>query len=93
MFGSKELAVVANVGSLVQPLTKAQYQARRQPAKATCFLTPINNCNGRVGSRREMTPTGWAGRAADYVAAQTPEQFHLPHFLLSSGKFADGFQA
>src|SRR5208337_3484800 len=27
MFSSKELAVVANVGSLVQPLTRAQYQS------------------------------------------------------------------
>src|ERR1700683_2915793 len=29
LFSSKELAVVANVGSLVQPLTRAQYQAQQ----------------------------------------------------------------
>ena len=33
-FTSKELAVVANVGSLVQPLTRAQYQAQQAPASA-----------------------------------------------------------
>ena len=31
MFSSKELAVVANVGSLVQPITRAQYQAAQVP--------------------------------------------------------------
>jgi uncharacterized protein (DUF1501 family) len=30
LFSSKELAVVANVGSLVQPLTRAQYQAQQR---------------------------------------------------------------
>src|SRR5580698_5602706 len=29
LYSSKELAVVANVGSLVQPLTRAQYQAQQ----------------------------------------------------------------
>src|SRR5208283_1424638 len=31
MFSTKELAVVANVGSLVQPLTRALYQAQKTP--------------------------------------------------------------
>ena len=33
LFSSKELAVVANVGSLVQPLTRAQYQASRRRSR------------------------------------------------------------
>src|ERR1035438_8755751 len=37
MFASKELAVVANVGSLVQPLTRAQYQAAQAPIPSNLF--------------------------------------------------------
>jgi uncharacterized protein (DUF1501 family) len=37
MFSSKELAVVANVGSLVQPVTRAQYQAQQAPVPANLF--------------------------------------------------------
>src|SRR5437879_2759941 len=37
LFSSKELAVVANVGSLVQPVTRAQYQARQSPVPANLF--------------------------------------------------------
>src|SRR5271157_5630387 len=37
MFSSKELAVVANVGSLVQPLTRAQYQAAALPLPNNLF--------------------------------------------------------
>ena len=37
MFSSKELAVVANVGSLVQPLTRAQYQAQQLAIPSNLF--------------------------------------------------------
>src|SRR5580693_3320116 len=37
MFASKELAVVANVGSLVQPVTRAQYQAAQTPLPSNLF--------------------------------------------------------
>src|SRR6204780_3691339 len=37
MFSSKELAVVANVGSLVQPLTRTQYQAQQAPVPLNLF--------------------------------------------------------
>src|ERR1700678_3793737 len=37
LFTSKELAVVANVGSLVQPLTRAQYQAAQTPLPLNLF--------------------------------------------------------
>src|SRR6204780_4519659 len=37
MFSSKELAVVANVGSLVQPLTRAQYQSQQMPLPMNLF--------------------------------------------------------
>src|SRR5579862_4325125 len=37
MFSSKELAVVANTGSLVQPLTRAQYQAQQLAIPSNLF--------------------------------------------------------
>ena len=37
LFSSKELAVVANVGSLVQPLTRAQYQGQQSAIPLNLF--------------------------------------------------------
>ena len=37
LFASKELAVLANVGPLVQPLTRAQYQAALAPVPSNLF--------------------------------------------------------
>src|SRR5580704_114330 len=40
LFGSKELAVVANVGPLVQPLTQAQYQSQALAIPLNLFSHP-----------------------------------------------------
>src|ERR1700760_1942357 len=37
LFASKELAVVANTGPLVQPLTRSQYQAQQAPLPLNLF--------------------------------------------------------
>jgi len=68
LFSSKELAVVANVGSLVQPLTRAQYQAG-QTAPTNLFSHPDQQLEWQNAAQSAATPTGWAGRMADVLAA------------------------
>src|SRR6202167_6241254 len=70
LFTSKELAVVANVGSLVQPLTRTQYQAQQTPVPLNLFSHSDQQLQWQTSIAQGNSPTGWAGRAADYIASQ-----------------------
>jgi uncharacterized protein (DUF1501 family) len=67
LFSSKQLAVVANVGSLVQPVTRAQYQAQQTPVPSNLFSHSDQQLEWQTSIAQGHSPTGWAGRAADYV--------------------------
>ncbi len=70
LFSSKELAVVANVGSLVQPINRAQYQAQQMPVPSNLFSHSDQQAQWQTSVAQGSSTTGWAGRAADYIAAQ-----------------------
>jgi uncharacterized protein (DUF1501 family) len=80
LFASKELAVVANVGSLVQPLTRAQYQAQQTPLPLNLFSHSDQQLQWQSSIAQGNSPTGWAGRAADYIAAQGLNSSKFPVF-------------
>src|SRR5579862_9305121 len=85
LFSSKELAVVANVGSLLQPLTRAQYQAAQTPVPSNLFSHLDQQSQWQTSIAQGNSPTGWAGRAADYVAAQNLNSSSFPTFLSVAG--------
>ncbi len=84
MFASKELAVVANVGSLVKPLTKAQYQAAAS-VPTNLFSHSDQQLQWQSSVAQGNSPTGWAGRVADYVAANTMNSSTFPTFFSVAG--------
>src|SRR5262249_16535850 len=63
LFASKELAVVANVGSLVQPLTRTQYQNNQAPIPLNLFSHSDQQLQWQTALAQGHSPTGWAGRA------------------------------
>jgi uncharacterized protein (DUF1501 family) len=85
LFSSKELAVVANVGSLVQPLTRAQYQAQQTPVPANLFSHSDQQLQWQTSVAQGNSPTGWGGRMADYVAAQKMNTSNFPVFFSVAG--------
>jgi uncharacterized protein (DUF1501 family) len=94
MFSSKELSVVANVGPLVQPLTRAQYQS----AQAT--IIPLNlfshsdqQLAWQTSIAQGHSPTGWAGRAADYIAGASINTSNFPPFFSVAGNSIEGIGA
>ncbi len=62
------LATLANVGTLVEPMTKADYQARSVPLPTRLFSH--SDQQGQMQSGRPIAPSssGWAGRLADLMA-------------------------
>ena len=85
MFSSKELAVVANVGSLVQPLTRAQYQAQQTPLPLNLFSHADQQLQWQTSIAQGNSPTGWAGRVADYIESQKINASNFPVFFSVAG--------
>ncbi|MBV8833807.1 MAG: DUF1501 domain-containing protein [Acidobacteriaceae bacterium] len=82
MFSNGDLAVVANVGSLVQPTTRAQYQAQ-QSLPVNLFSHSDQQLQWQTSVASGRSSTGWAGRAADLVASQNSSSF--PTFVSVAG--------
>ncbi len=85
LFSSKELAVVANVGSLVQPLTRAQYQAQQLPIPLNLFSHSDQQLQWQTSVAQGNRSTGWAGRAADYIESQNINSSKFPTFFSVAG--------
>jgi uncharacterized protein (DUF1501 family) len=85
LFSSKELAVVANVGSLVQPLTRAQYQAAQVPLPMNLFSHSDQQLQWQSSFAQGNSPTGWAGRLADYVESAKMNSSGFPTFFSVAG--------
>jgi uncharacterized protein (DUF1501 family) len=63
------LAVVANVGTLVQPLTKAQYLSSSTQKPATLFSHIDQQHEWQTAISATSSSTGWGGRLSDQVSA------------------------
>ncbi len=67
LFNQGRLGIVANVGTLVAPITRAQYLAGGAAVPLSSSRTPINPCNGRhlfLTNRREPVGAGeWPMRS------------------------------
>jgi len=74
-WGTGQVALVANVGLLVQPTTQSQYQATitggpAVPLPTNLFSHADQQVQMQAGIPSSSASTGWAGRVADAVAAQ-----------------------
>jgi uncharacterized protein (DUF1501 family) len=93
LFGSKELAVVANVGSLVQPLTRAQYQSQQAAVPLNLFSHSDQQLEWQTSIAQGHSPTGWGGRASDYIDAQKINAGSFPSFMSVAGNAELGVAA
>ncbi len=90
LFGSGELAVVANCGTLIQPLTQAQYKAQQTPVPNNLFSHSDQQLEWQTSIAQGHSPTGWAGRTADYLASQGVNSSAFPAFFSVAGNTLQG---
>ena len=90
LFASRNLAVVANMGSLVQPLTRSQYQAQNVPVPVNLFSHSDQQVQWQTAVAQGHSSTGWAGRVADYLAAQKINSSDFPAFISLAGNSMEG---
>jgi uncharacterized protein (DUF1501 family) len=90
LFSSKQLAVVANVGSLVQPLSKSDYLGQTAPIPSNLFSHSDQQLQWQSSIAQGHSATGWAGRAADYIATQSYNNPDFPAFISLAGNSLQG---
>ncbi len=90
LFSTKELAVVANTGSLVQPLTRSQYQGAQAPVPLNLFSHSDQQLQWQTSLAQGHGATGWAGRAVDYLSANKINSSNFPAFLSVAGNALEG---
>ncbi len=82
-WAQNKLAVVANVGMLVQPTTRAQYTANQVPVPTNLFSHADQVVQMQAGIPSSSASTGWAGRVADAVSAMNAGKSFPPSVSLS----------
>lgn len=68
LYNNGKLAIVGNVGPLVAPLTRAQFQAKSVPLPPQLF-SHIDQQRQVMAGMAGSEPSGWAGRVADLMAS------------------------
>jgi uncharacterized protein (DUF1501 family) len=84
LFNNKNAAFVANVGTLVQPLTRATYLSG-QTAPTNLFSHPDQQLEWQNAAQSAATPTGWAGRVADVLGASYNSGAQIPMITSVAG--------
>lgn len=74
LFNAGRCAVVANVGPLSYPITKAQFQAESVPVPPNLFSHSDQELYWSTALPDSTDKTGWAGRAADALLDSLADQ-------------------
>ena len=84
LFNSNNAAIVANVGTLTQPITRAQYLAGGT-VPANLFSHPDQQEEWQNAAATSATPTGWAGRISDALNGSYNAGASIPMVTSVSG--------
>jgi uncharacterized protein (DUF1501 family) len=89
LFNQKNLAVIANVGTLTKPITKAQYATANVPYQLFSHSDQQAQWMSSVSS--VVSQTGWGGRLADYLIAMNGSvQFPMVTSIAGTSLFTNG---
>lgn len=67
LFAKGQLALLANVGTLIAPTTRAEIQSRSQQLPANLFSHEDQQLQMQTAAPDSFATTGWAGRVADKI--------------------------
>ena len=84
LFDSKVAALVTNVGTLIEPTTRAQYLAG-QTVPTNLFSHPDQQMEWQNAAQSGATRTGWAGRIADTLTNSYNPNANIPMITSVAG--------
>ena len=94
LFSGGQLALLANVGPLTQPVTRAQYLANSLPVPANLFSHADQQQQWQSLELDGFYKTGWAGRMADNLGGlNTGSTFPPITSVAGSAIFCNGTQS
>ena len=85
LFNTKNAAFVTNVGTLIQPTTRAQYLAKQVMTPSNLFSHPDQQLEWQNLAQSSSTPTGWGGRIADKLNVQYNPGSQIPMVVSLDG--------
>jgi uncharacterized protein (DUF1501 family) len=91
LWDNKRLAVLANVGPLIQPTTKTQFQNNSAPLPARLFSHNDQQSTWQSGLA-EGAPTGWAGRLSDLLLSQNSKPIFTCNSVFGDSILLTGLQ-
>ncbi len=90
LFNTGDAAIVANVGTLVRPVTKAEYQNGTAPLPPQLFSHADQASYWQSSPPSNQPVTGWGGRIADLVASANPANIPILTSLGGQDAFLRG---
>jgi len=93
LFNNKNLAVLANVGTLVQPTTVTQFRKGGVMLPINLFSHSDQEAQMQSAILDRNADTGWAGRTADKIQAAYGGNFPIIISLAGTNVFCEGLVA
>jgi uncharacterized protein (DUF1501 family) len=93
LFNNKHLAVLANVGTLIQPTTASQFRNRGVPVPMNLFSHSDQEAQMQTAILDRVAETGWAGRTADKIQSIYGGNFPIIISLAGTNIFCEGVMA
>jgi uncharacterized protein (DUF1501 family) len=93
LFNQKHLALLTNVGTLVRPTTRAQFQQRQVNLPQNLFSHEDQQAQMQTAALDGNGQTGWAGRTADKIQSIYGGTFPVIISLAGTNIFCEGLTA
>jgi uncharacterized protein (DUF1501 family) len=90
LFNNGNAAIIANVGSLLYPITQAQYQNDTVPLPPQLFSHDDQSNQWQTSRADDANGTGWGGRIADLLHAANSGQAPMSITLGDGNRFQRG---
>lgn len=90
LFNSGKLAVVANVGTLIQPTTQTQYQNDLVPKPPQLYSHDDQSNQWQTARPDDANADGWGGRVADMLYSANAGALPMSITLAGSNRFQRG---
>jgi len=93
LFNNKHLAVLANVGTLIQPTTVSQFRKGGVAVPMNLFSHSDQEAQMQTAILDRVAETGWAGRTADKIQSIYGGNFPIIISLAGTNIFCEGVVA
>lgn len=90
LFNQGKAAIVANVGTLLEPVTRAGYQAGLVPVPPQLFSHSDQSVFWQTSRPDDANANGWGGRVADLLYEQNPGVIPMAISLAGNNPFQRG---